>query len=162
MIRHVTATDADAIAAIYNHYVVNTTISFEETPVAPAEIARRIDNIVSTGLPWFVLESAGSVIGYAYASRWRERAAYRFAVESTIYLRPDAIGRGHARALYQNLLDALSGIGVHAILAGIALPNQASIRLHEQLGFEQVARFREVGRKFGRWVDVDYWEMLVR
>jgi phosphinothricin acetyltransferase len=162
MIRPAHASDAPAIAEIYNHYVAHTVITFEEAAVTPEDMAGRIDRIVAGGLPWLVLESAGGIAGYAYASKWRERSAYRFSVETSIYLRHDATGKGHGRALYAQLLKALRALEVHAVIGGVALPNDASIRLHEALGFEKAAHFREVGRKFGRWVDVGYWETVLR
>jgi L-amino acid N-acyltransferase YncA len=161
MIRPATAADAAMIAAIYNHYVTNTTITFEEIEVAPEEMARRIDNVFSAQLPWLVLEDAGHVIGYAYATKWKERSAYRFSVESTVYLRHDMAGRGLAKPLYQRLLEDLRHAGIHAVIAGIAQPNEASVRLHEKMGFERVAAFKEVGKKFDRWIDVGYWESLL-
>lgn len=161
MIREAQAQDADAIVAIYNHYVCNTTISFELEPVAGAEMARRIEAVRAAGLPWLVAELDGKVAGYAYASKWRERLAYRTSVECSVYLDAAAHGRGIASSLYEELLRQLTALGVHAVIGGIAQPNAASVRLHEKFGFEQVAMFREVGRKFDRWVDVGYWQRLL-
>ena len=101
----------------------------------------------------------GAVAGYAYAGRWRTREGYRHSVETSIYLSPDATGRGLGATLYARLLERLRALDVHAVIGGIALPNPASEALHERLGFEQVARFREVGRKFGEWIDVAYWQL---
>ncbi|GAB3455729.1 GNAT family N-acetyltransferase [Massilia terrae] len=161
MIREAQAQDAEAIAAIYNHYVCNTTVSFELEPVGAAEIARRVEAVRSIGLPWLVIEQDGKLAGYAYATRWRERLAYRSSVECSVYLDAAAHGRGLASALYEELLRRLAALGVHAAIGGIAQPNPASVRLHEKFGFEQVAMFREVGRKFDRWVDVGYWQRLL-
>jgi L-amino acid N-acyltransferase YncA len=162
MIRTATAADASAIVSIYNYYVTSTTITFEEAAVTAEEMARRIDNVASAGLPWLVLESEGKVIGYAYATKWRERAAYRYSVESTVYLRQGHGGKGLAGPLYGALIAQLRECGVHAVIGGIAQPNEASVRLHEKLGFQRVAMFREVGRKFDRWLDVGYWELLLK
>jgi L-amino acid N-acyltransferase YncA len=160
MIRPATESDAAEIAEIYNHYVRATTVTFEEIEVTPQEMAGRIGQVLSAGLPWLVHEVDGLVMGYAYATRWRERSAYRFSVESTIYLREGQAGKGLARPLYAQLLMALQEAGRHVVIGGIALPNEASIRLHEHFGFEQVAAFKAVGRKFDRWIDVGYWELV--
>jgi len=158
-IRSAYPADAAAIAAIYNHYVRTSTITFEETEVAEAAMAQRVSNVISSKLPWLVLEEDGKVLGYAYASKWKERSAYRFSVESSIYLHTDARGKGHARRLYAHLFELLRQSGVHLVIGGVALPNEASVGLHEKLGFERVGAFREVGRKFGRWIDVSYWQL---
>jgi phosphinothricin acetyltransferase len=103
----------------------------------------------------------GSVIGYAYATRWRARPAYRHAVESTVYLDPAAAGQGLGARLYRQLLKQLQAGGLHTVIAGIAQPNERSVALHERLGFRKVAHFAQVGRKFDRWVDVAYWQLLL-
>lgn len=154
--------DAARIAAIYNHYVADTVITFELDPVSVEEMAARVAEINAQGLPWLVAESDNAVVGYAYASQWRARAAYRHSVESSIYLAPDVVGRGVGRALYAGLIAELRGLDVHAVIGGAALPNPASVALHAALGFEQVAHFRETGYKFGQWVDVAYWQLLLR
>ena len=154
--------DAARIAAIYNHYVADTVITFELDPVPVEEMAARVAEINAQGLPWLVAESDNAVVGYAYASQWRARAAYRHSVESSIYLAPDVVGRGVGRALYAGLIAELRGLDVHAVIGGAALPNPASVALHAALGFEQVAHFRETGYKFGQWVDVAYWQLLLR
>ena len=161
MIRLATIADAAAITAIYNHYVETTTITFEEQAVEVDEMARRIDD-VSARLPWYVFERDGSVIGYAYATPWRARSAYRFSVESTVYVSPDFPKQGIGSRLYSALIDDLRSRDIQVILGGIAQPNTASVRLHEGLGFEKVAHFKRVGRKFGQWVDVGYWELQLR
>jgi len=158
-IRPATPADAAPICAIYNHYVTTTTISFEEDPVDGPGMARRIADVAAAGLPWLVLEVDGAVAGYAYATKWRVRPAYRYSVESSVYLDPACAGRGFGRLLYGALLDALRARDLHLVIGGIALPNAASTGLHEALGFRKVAHFSEVGKKFGRWVDVGYWEL---
>ena len=160
MIRPVSAVDAPRIAAIYNHYVRESVVTFEEEPVAEAEMARRIAE-TSAQYPYLVTEADGVVAGYACASSWKRRSAYRFAAESTIYLAPDAQGRGLGRPLYVALLAAMKARGLHCAIGGIALPNPESIRLHEKLGFTPIGRFREVGWKFNRRIDVGYWEIVL-
>lgn len=161
MIRHAQAGDAEMLAAIYNHYVRNSTITFEETPVTADEMASRLHAVQAGGLPWLVRQVDAQVVGYAYATKWKERTAYRYSVESTVYLHPDCHGQGLAKPLYEQLLAELTCLGVHAVMGGIAQPNAASVGLHEKLGFEKVALFREVGRKFDRWIDVGYWQRLL-
>lgn len=157
-IRDAAIADAKVVAGIYNHYILNTTITFEEQAVTDSDMAQRISDVQGAGLPWLVVEFDGEVVGYAYATKWRVRHAYRFSVESTVYLSPELSGKGLGRALYTELLLRLATGGYHLVIGGIALPNAASIALHEKMGFEQVAKFREVGFKFDRWLDVGYWE----
>lgn len=161
MIRPANAADAAEIANIYNHYIKNTTITFEEIEVTGEEMARRIDNVTAAGLPWYVIEHNGKLAGYAYATKWRERSAYRFSVESTVYLKQEYAGQGLGKILYSRILDVLHDKGFHVVIGGIALPNEASTALHESLGFSKVAEFREVGQKFGRWINVGYWERVL-
>lgn len=160
MIRSASPDDAAAIATIYNHYVATTTITFEECVVPVADMAQRIQE-VSASLPWLVYEQAGQVLGYAYATPWRARSAYRFSVESTVYVSPDHPRKNIGSSLYRALLDALRVRGIHVVLGGIAQPNAASVALHERLGFEKVAHFKQVGRKFDQWIDVGYWELAL-
>lgn len=158
MIRPATSADAAAIAAIYNHYVATTSITFEEAAVTHAEMASRIDT-VSAQLPWYVCERDGAVIGYAYATPWRVRSAYRFSVETTVYVAPGHAREGIGAQLYGAVIDALRVKQIKVVIGGIAQPNPASVALHEKLGFEKVAHFKNVGRKFEQWVDVGYWEL---
>jgi len=157
-LRDAVAADAAAIAAIYNHYVATTVISMESDPVGPSEMTRRIAEVQDAALPWLVLEEDGAVLGYAYASKWRARPGYRHAVESSVYVDAGLRGRGIGLTLYRALIARLTG-RFHCVIGGIALPNPASVALHERLGFCQVACFKEVGHKFGNWVDVAYWQL---
>lgn len=155
-IRLARSDDAAAIAAIYAPYVLDTAISFEEEPPTPSQMAERI---VATQeiCPFIVLEEQGDVLGYAYAGPHRARAAYRWSVDVTVYVAARAHRRGVGRALYGDLLERLTRQGFHAAFAGIALPNDKSVGLHEALGFEHLGTYREVGFKFGRWHDVGWW-----
>ena len=162
VIRDVSATDANQIADIYNHYVANSVITFEETAVSAAGMATRIAEIQGQGLPWLVAELDGRLAGYSYASRWKTRSAYRHSVETTIYLAPGFEGAGIGKVLYSALFPILREAGIHAVIGGAALPNPASEALHERLGFERVATFRQVGFKHGRWVDVAYWQLILQ
>lgn len=158
VIRDARPADAEAMAAIYAPYVRDTTVTFEEAPVEPAELARRMAEVSAKGLPWLVAEQNGRVVGYAYATTWRARSGYRHTAEIAVYCHADAVGRGIGTALYGVLVPRLAALGLHAIIGGIALPNAASIALHEKFGLRHVATFPEVGRKFGRWVDVGFWQ----
>jgi L-amino acid N-acyltransferase YncA len=150
--------DENAIADIYNHYISNTTITFEEVPLSALEMRARIDACTKT-CPWLVCEIEGQVMGYAYATAWKVRAAYRHTVEATVYVRTGSSGQGIGKALYTALLAALFEQGCHVVLGCIALPNAASVGLHQHLGFTKVAHFPEVGRKFDQWLDVGYWQI---
>jgi len=160
VIRSAHPSDAEAIVDIYNHYVTNTTITFEEQPVSAEEMQRRIDVIQAAGLPWLVLEESEQLLGYAYASKWKERSAYRYSVEISVYLKHGVQARGLGSRLYEALFSALVERDIHAAMGGIVLPNDASVRLHEKMGMKQVARFEQVGYKFGQWLDVGYWQKV--
>lgn len=157
--RDATAADADAIVGIYNHYVATTVISFEEDAVTELAMRERIAEIQKAGLPWLVATLDGEMVAYAYASNWRVRAAYRFSVESTVYVDKDYSGRGLGTAVYSALIERLRQAGRHVVIGGIALPNDASVALHEKMGSRKVAHFAEVGLKFDRWIDVGYWQL---
>lgn len=159
MIRPATAADAQALCDIYNPYIEKTVITFEEVPVDAATMAQRVADIQQRHM-WHVAEEQGRVVGYAYASPWRPRAAYRYAVETSVYLAENAVGRGLGRALYEVVLEELPRKGFRCAMGGIALPNAASVRLHEALGFAKVAHFDDVGFKFGQWISVGYWQRI--
>ena len=159
VIRGATNRDAAEIARIYNHYIANTCITFETELVDAAEMAQRIMDTGAIPLPWLVAESDGEILGYAYASPWKGRCAYRFSVEATIYLDVEETGKGVGLQLYSELIDAIRSHGMHSVIGGISLPNDASVRLHERLGFSKVGHFEHVGFKENRWVDVGYWQL---
>ena len=158
-IRMAKVEDAAAIAAIYNFYVETSHSTFETENVNESEMRRRVSEILEN-YPFLVGEENGEIIGYAYASRYKTRAGYRHSVEISVYIKNGIEGKGIGSILYENLFAELKAKPVHALIAGIALPNEASIRLHEKFGFEKVAHFREVGFKHGRWIDVGYWEKI--
>ncbi|HUQ09265.1 MAG TPA: arsinothricin resistance N-acetyltransferase ArsN1 family B [Steroidobacteraceae bacterium] len=160
-VRGAVSGDAGQIAGIYNYYVDNTVVTFEEQTVSAADMAARIAEVQQRRLPWLVAEVGGRVVGYSHASPWKSRSAYRHSVETTVYLQHGFEGRGIGRTLYSALLPILRELGMRAVIGGAALPNAASAALHEGLGFEKVATFREVGFKHGRWVDVAYWQRVL-
>lgn len=156
-LRFATAADAGEIAAIYAPIVRDTIISFEVEVPDAQEIGRRIAYTLET-FPWLVCEREGRVAGYAYASRHRDRLAYQWSVDVSCYVRADERRRGIGKALYRALLRILRKQGFHSAFAGIALPNDASAALHESVGFERIATYREVGYKLGAWHDCGWWQ----
>ncbi|EXS70606.1 acetyltransferase [Sphingobium sp. Ant17] len=160
LIRSAMTGDACAIQAIYAPVVEHTAISFEEAPPSVVEMAARIEATLQD-YPYLVAEQGGEVVGYAYASQHRTRAAYRTSVDVTVYIADGVRRTGVGRALYGHLLPDLAGRGFHAAFAGIALPNKGSIALHESMGFTPLGIYRDVGRKFGKWHDVGWWQRLL-
>ncbi len=159
MIRNVKQDDINVIANIYNYYIEKTAITFEEALVTSKDIQQRIDTVESLNLPWLVIEEDSEVAGYAYATQWKARSAYRFTVEVTVYIAPHAQGKGYGRALYSELFKQLTLADVRSAIGVITLPNHASVALHEKLGMQKVAHFENVGFKFGEWLDVGYWQI---
>ena len=161
MIRPAQPGDIAAITTIYNYYVLNTVISFEEEPVSAVDMQGRIEKVNSAGLPWLVAEQDGEIIGYAYAFQWNARAAYKHTVEITVYLSHKNTAKGWGTSLYTALFEELKKVRVRVVIAGIALPNPASIALHEKLGLVKVSHFKEVGFKFNQWIDVGHWQKIL-
>lgn len=160
MIRAVKLEDAREIAEIYNYYILNSCVTFEELPVSTEEIRQRIEAF-HLKFPWLVFEKDHEIIGYAYASAWKSRSAYKHTVESTIYLKKEATKNGIGSLLYAALISQLTDLDFHAVIGGISLPNGASVALHKKFGFEKIAQFKEVGYKFKKYIDVGYWELLI-
>ncbi len=160
MIRAARLEDAERLAAIYNWYIGNSSCTFEQDPLDVEQMRMRLQ-IACTDCPWLVLEQNGSLLGYAYASVWKTRTAYKLSRETTIYLDREVRGAGHGKRLYQHLIDELSKTPIHSLIASIALPNQASIALHESLGFKKVGQFSDVGYKFEKFIDVGYWQLIL-
>ena len=152
--------DAAAIAAIYAPYVSDGYASFEAEPPTCAEVERRMTALPR--LPWLAADDAGRLVGFAYASQHRSRAAYRWSVDVSVYVDPSAHGRGTGRALYERLLPEVRSLGYVCAFAGITLPNAASMRLHEAVGFAPVGVYRSVGFKAGAWRDVGWWQLRLR
>lgn len=160
-IRVATPAEADVLARIYNHYITHTVVTFEETPIAAKDMGARIAETHDQKLPWLVAQTDAGVQGYAYASRWKGRCAYRHSVEVTVYIGHEATGRGLGTKLYAALFSELARGDCHVAIGGITLPNAASVALHEKVGMRKVAHFSEVGYKFGRWLDVGYWQLVL-
>jgi L-amino acid N-acyltransferase YncA len=161
MIRPAVISDAEAIAHIYNHYILNTVVTFEEQPVSRNEMADRVKAVEAASFPWLVSERANQVVGYAYANKWHVRSAYRYSAECTAYLDPDYTKQGLGTALYDALFPILRNKNIHTVIGGIALPNAASVALHEKFGLSKVAHYKEVGFKFDQWIDVGYWQVIL-
>ncbi|MFD1613057.1 arsinothricin resistance N-acetyltransferase ArsN1 family B [Sphingomonas tabacisoli] len=157
-IRVADADDAEAIAAIYAPHVTRGVVSFEEAAPDGEEMCARIAKLAGR-YPWLVADEDGAVLGYAYACQFRDRSAYRWAVETTVYVADGAQRRGVGQLLYRALIEALRKQGFTQAIAAISLPNDASIKLHELVGFKRAGVYREVGWKQGRWVDVGLWQL---
>jgi len=152
------ARDAAACAAIYAPYVRDTAISFEDIPPTPAEMAARIERLTNTHA-WLVAENEHEILGYAYACPHRERAAYRWTTEVSVYVDGRQQRRGAGRRLYDSLLNILTEQGYQVALAVIGLPNDPSVAFHEAFGFEPAGVFHRLGFKFGEWWDVGWWQL---
>jgi phosphinothricin acetyltransferase len=159
-VRPATEDDAPAIAAVYAPYVTGSVISFEAEPPDADEMRRRMT--ARPRLPWLIATEHDDVLGFAYASVHRAREAYRWAADASVYLDPSQRGRGIGRALYDVLIPLVRELGYVTLHAGIALPNDASLQLHEGVGFELVGIYRNVGYKSGAWHDVGWWQLALR
>lgn len=160
-IRAVEFSDAAQIAELYNYYIETSIATFELEQIDGAEMEKRIRETLAGNYPYLVAEENSEILGYAYGHQFRARIAYRHTVEISVYIKNGFHGRGIASALYENLFREISRGDYHAVIAGISLPNEASVRLHEKFGMEKVAHFKEVGFKFGEWVDTGYWELII-
>lgn len=149
--------DAGDVAGIYNYYVKNTHHTFETEPIETDTMQVRIAE-VQEEYPFLVAVSGGTMAGYCYAAQFKLREAYEHSAEVSIYVKSDTHQRGVGTRLYTRLFEELADTHIHVLIAGIALPNDISIRFHEKMGFEKVAHFKEVGYKLGRWIDVAYWQ----
>ena len=153
-LRPVAETDAETIARIYNHYVTETTVSFETEALSTDEMLQRI-RMIYAKYPYFVAEEEGRVVGYCYVHQWKERAAYCHTLEVTIYLEPEHTERGLGRIMMEHLLDACRKMpDCKNLIACITEENHESLEFHKRMGFEKVSHFKKVGYKFGKWLDV--------
>ena len=159
-IRFVNLDDAAGIAAIYNRYITETTVTFEVESLDTATMQARISSLMKHGA-YVVAEEKGSVVGYAYAHPWKERTAFRHTWETTVYVSPEFQGQGIGLRLMEELIAQCRERGVHALVACITAENEGSRRMHTRLGFCQVSLYKEVGYKFGRWLDVTDYELML-
>jgi len=160
VIRYANSDDAKAICAIYDHYAKNTIVTFADQAL-PVYMLRNRFSTATIKYPVLVCEQDRWIVGYTMVRPWKSRPAYRYSAEVGIYLDPEAVGRGLGSQLYRELLRLIQGSGLHSLIAGIALPNAASVVFHEKFGFQFVGRFEDVGYKFGRWIDVGYWQLVL-
>ena len=161
MIRSVRISDAKDIIDIYNYYILNTNVTFEEEELTIKDMEDRIREKTKSH-PWIVYEDDNKVIGYAYLSQWHNKAAYKFSNEASIYLDINSRGKKIGIKLYEELLRLAKEYNIHTIVAGITIPNEASIGIHEKLGFEKIAEFKEIGFKNNQWLDVGYWQKVLK
>ena len=159
-IRNVRFEDLNQLCNIYNHFVVNTTITFDTSIKTYEEFAEEMNEIIKE-YPFLLVEQNDQILGYAFVSKWKSRRAYNYTVESSIYLDPGSHQKGIGSILYNELITEIKKSKIHSVIAGITLPNDISIRLHEKLGFTKIAQFKEVGYKFEKWLDVGYWELIL-
>ncbi|MDH6535723.1 GNAT family N-acetyltransferase [Parabacteroides sp. 52] len=161
-IREVTLEDAKEICRIYNYYVENTAITFETAAVSESEMQQRIKGFLDEGFPYYVGDINGKIAGYCYLHNWNNRCAYSSTKEVTIYLDKDLQGKGIGTILYQHLFKEIHKDDVHALIAGICIPNESSVRLHEKFGFKQASHMKEIGWKFDQWRDVGHWQLVIK
>jgi phosphinothricin acetyltransferase len=158
MIRPVHINDAQELLDIYNYYVINTTANFDIEPLSLETFTNKLNQIIPN-YPYIVYEENNEILGYAYGSRFRPRAAYNYVAESTVYVKHEAHGKQIGTKLYTELIRILKETDLHTVLGVLTIPNEASIKLHKKLGFEQVANLKEVGKKFGEWQNVGIWQL---
>ena len=161
IIRNVLNSDIPQVVEILNHYVRNDSCTFQINTYSISEISEKIAEITKV-YPYIVMEEGNEVIGFAYASRWREKNAYDKSAETTIYLNPKHKYRGLGKILYQELIEQLREKNFRLLVACLTLPNPSSVRLHESLGFEKAGEFRDAGYKFNRWCDVGFWQKVLK
>lgn len=157
MIRTAKPADAKELCRIYNYYVKNSIATFEDEPINELEMTDRINKTIPR-FPWLVAVKHEKIVGYAYATEWKPRTAYKYTVETTVYVDHENSEKGIGKALYQELLSMLKQYSFRNVIGSIALPNEASIMLHEHLGFSRVGNLKKVGHKFGQWIDVGIWQ----
>lgn len=160
-IRKATIEDAKGICDIYNYYVENTAITFETVAVTETEMKDHILGFLNNSFPYYVGEINGKIAGYCYLHNWNNRCAYSSTKEITIYLDKELQGKGLGTILYQHLFKEIYKSSIHSIIAGICIPNESSVRLHEKFGLRQVSHMREIGFKLGQWRDVGHWQLVI-
>ncbi|MCF7560290.1 N-acetyltransferase family protein [Sabulilitoribacter multivorans] len=160
MIRDVTINDAQQIVNIYNYYVLNSIVTLDLVPFSIQDFEEKI-NAISSQFPFIVFEEKNQILGYAYANTFRTKPAYKNTVELTVYIDHENLGKQIGKKLYTELIMQLKKQKYHVLIGGLTLPNDASVKLHENFGFEKVAHFKEVGYKFNAWYDVGFWQLTL-
>ena len=161
IIRNITRRDIKSTLDIYNSYIESSVATFEEETIDAAELEQRIDEVLTKGGNWLVADDNGIIMGYAYSSDWHKRSAFRFSTEVSAYLSNAYLSQGVGTALYSALFKKIEENKKHSIIASITLPNPSSVSLHEKFGMQKVAHLNEVGFKFGQWLDVGYWQLVL-
>jgi phosphinothricin acetyltransferase len=161
MIRNVKLSDAEHIAGIYNYYIENTVVTFDENPVSVEKIRQKMEDVHTKGYPFIAYEENGQLIGYAYVNTWRSHSAYNITLETSIYLDIQYAGRGVGTQLYEVLIEKSRELNIHSLIAVISLPNDCSRKLHEKFGFQLIGNFKETGIKFNRLIDVEFWQKIL-
>ena len=161
-IRETVVSDLPYIRDIYNYYIGNTVITFEQDLWDDSAVAHKFDMITSARYPFYSCYDGDELVGYYYLSSWNFRSAYDTTAEVTVYLSPSYTGRGYGRALYEHLLSTIDRKRFHCLIGCITIPNEASVALHESFGFEKVSFFREVGYKHDQWCGVGHWQLILR
>jgi len=159
MIRDVHIDDAKQLVDIYNYYVLHSIVTFDDVPLQSKAFEDKISTI-NAGFPFIIFEEDDEILGYAYAGKWRQKPAYKNTVESTVYVKNGVHGKRIGTQLYAKLLELIKQQNYHTVIGGLTLPNDASVKLHERFGFHEVAHFKEVGLKFGKWLDVGFWQLI--
>jgi phosphinothricin acetyltransferase len=161
MIRDVKPLDAEHIAKIYNYYIENTAVTFDENPVTAEKIRQKIENIRSKAYPYLACDEDHQLAGYAYINTWRPHSAYSITLETSIYIAPQHTGKGLGAKLYEALIEKSRERSIHSLIAVISLPNDPSRRLHEKFGFRPTGIFKAAGIKFNRLIDVEFWQKIL-
>ena len=161
IIRPLRLEDAKDLASIYSYYVTHTPITFDTVPPDEKNMNLRLNDIYGI-FPAFIVEENGHIVGYCYAHTWKEKAAYNHTVETTIYIHPEYTQKGYGTLLMNTLINACREQNIHTLIACITYPNPSSIQMHERLGFKKVSHFKEVGKKFGQWLDVVDYELIIQ
>ena len=159
MIRDVKLSDSERITEIYNYYIENTIITFEEIIVSNEEIKSRIKKIQKQNYPYIIYEENNKLLGYAYVDKWRQRSAFDITLETSIYIDKDYLNKGIGKVLYKELIDRTKKLNIHSLVGVISIPNKPSRKLHQELGFQLIGNFREVGIKFNQLIDVEFWQL---
>ena len=162
MIRSVRLSDAKAITKIYNYYIKETTVTFETEEITEKEMKSRITKTLEYGYPFIVYEEDGIVTGYAYVRKWRERISYDNTLETSIYVDKDKKTKGTGKKLYNSLIELCRKSGVHVLIGVLADTNTASQKLHENTGFEKTGHFKEAANKFGKFIGVEFWSLILK
>lgn len=162
MIRKARLSDAKAIVDIYNYYIKETTITFEIDELTPQDMQERIEKTHNCGYPFIVYEENGELVGYAYVRKWRERVSYRNTLETSVYVNKDMKKNGVGKKLYKALIEECEKIGAHVLMGVVSDTNVASKNFHKRIGFEKTGHFKEVANKFDKFIDVEFWSLMLK